>query len=167
MLVIYIPIYRYMECPFCSSTTTDVADSRPTYSGSQVWRRRRCLSCKKIFTTYEKAHINFMKIQKKSGRVERYSRAKVYTGIYGAYLRVPAKENVVDKLTDQVEAKLLRMHKNTVSSEVVANIVLPLLRTADTAAFVRYLSRQRNITSEDQLMAELLAFRRPRNKKDK
>jgi transcriptional repressor NrdR len=153
-----------MECPFCGSNNTDVADSRPTYSGSQVWRRRRCLSCKKIFTTYEKALINFMKIQKKSGRLERYSRAKVYTGIYGAYLRVPAKENVVDKLTDQVEANLLKIHKSVVSSLVIADIVLPLLRAADTAAFVRYLSRQRNITNEDQLLAELASFRTSRNK---
>lgn len=148
-----------MECPFCGFSKTDVTDSRATYSSSQVWRRRRCLGCKKIFTTYEKALINFMKIQKQSGKVERYSRAKVYTGIYGAYLRVPAKENVVDKLTDQVEANLLKIHKSVVTSLVVADIILPLLRAADTAAFVRYLSRQRNITSEDQLLAELEKFR--------
>ena len=101
-----------------------------------------------------------MKIQKKNGKVERYSRAKVYTGIYGAYLRVPAKENVVDRLTDQVEARLLKMHKKIVSSQVVADIVLPLLRSTDTAAFVRYLTRQRNITNEDQLLRELESFRK-------
>lgn len=148
-----------MECPFCGFSKTDVADSRATYSSSQVWRRRRCLGCKKIFTTYEKALINFMKVEKRGGRIEHYSRAKVYTGIYGAYLRVPAKENVVDKITDQVEAKLLKIHKSVVTSLVVADIILPLLRVANTAAFVRYLSRQRNITSEDQLLAELEKFR--------
>lgn len=158
MLVIYQ--YVVMECPFCGFDKTDVVDSRATYSSSQVWRRRRCLGCKKIYTTYEKALINFMKVKKKSGKLERYSRAKVYTGIYGAYLRVPAKENVVDNLTDQVEAKLLKMHKNTVSSQIVADIVLPLLRSADTAAFVRYLTRQKNITNEDQLLKELESFRK-------
>lgn len=149
-----------MECPFCGYDKTDVVDSRATYSHSQVWRRRRCLGCNKIYTTYEKALINFMKVEKRSGKLERYSRAKVYTGIYGAYLRVPAKENVVDNLTDQVESKLLKMHKNTISSQAVADIVLPLLRSADTAAFVRYLTRQRNITSEDQLLKELESFRK-------
>lgn len=149
-----------MECPFCGFDKTDVVDSRATYSRSQVWRRRRCLGCNKIYTTYEKALINFMKIKKKNDKLERYSRAKVYTGIYGAYLRVPAKENVVDNLTDQVEAKLLKLHKNTISSQAVADVVLPLLRAADTAAFVRYLTRQRNITNEEQLINELESFRK-------
>lgn len=147
-----------MECPFCGFEKTDVADSRATYSHSQVWRRRRCLGCNKIFTTYEKALINFMMVEKRSGKTQRYSRAKIYTGIYGAYLRVPAKENTVDELTDQVEARLLKLHKKTVTSQVIADIVLPLLRSADTATFVRYLTRQRKITSEAQLLAEIASF---------
>ena len=101
-----------------------------------------------------------MKVQKRQGQLERYSRAKIYTGIYGAYLRVPAKENLVDKLTEQVEAQLLKMHKSIVSSQKIADIILPILRSANTAAFVRYLARQRHITNEDQLLAELNSFRK-------
>lgn len=148
-----------MECPFCGHDKTEVADSRPTYASSQVWRRRRCLKCSKIFTTYEKALINFMKIKKKSGRIERYSRAKIYTGMYGAYLRIPAKENTIDQLTEQVEAKLLKLHKNTISSQTIADIVLPIVRSNNAAAFIRYLARQRNITSEEQLIVELESFK--------
>jgi transcriptional regulator NrdR family protein len=101
-----------------------------------------------------------MKVQKRSSKLERYNRAKVYTGIYGAYLRVPDKENLVDKLTDQVEARLLKTHRKIITSQAIADIVLPILRVSDTAAFVRYLARQRHISSEDQLLAELYTFRK-------
>ena len=39
-----------MKCPYCGEVDSKVIDSRPTEDGEKI---RRCLNCKKRFTTYE------------------------------------------------------------------------------------------------------------------
>ncbi len=41
-----------MRCPFCGNEDTQVRDSRPTEEASSIRRRRQCLSCGVIFTTF-------------------------------------------------------------------------------------------------------------------
>ena len=41
-----------MICPNCNNEKTKVRDSRLLKSGDR-WRRRQCLICYEIFTTYE------------------------------------------------------------------------------------------------------------------
>lgn len=42
-----------MVCPFCSSKKTKVTNSRPRQQRSEIWRRRECTACNRVFTTYE------------------------------------------------------------------------------------------------------------------
>lgn len=147
-----------MKCPFCRADTTDVFNSRPTRFGTQIWRRRRCLECHESFTTYEQPDLGFVKVIKKSGRKQRYSRAKLFSGIYGAFLSIPAKETTVDAVTDTVEAKLLDTKKRELTSSEVAHIVLQTLKRFNTAAFVRYLAYQTDLTSDAQLKQELKKY---------
>jgi transcriptional repressor NrdR len=147
-----------MKCPYCRSETTDVFNSRPTRFGSQIWRRRRCLECRESFTTYEQIDLGFVKVVKKSGRKQRYSRAKLFSGIYGAFLSIPAKETTVDAVTDTVEAKLLDTKKRELTSGEIAHIVLSTLKKFNTAAFVRYLAYQADLTSDAQLKRELKRY---------
>ena len=46
-----------MRCPFCSNADTAVVDSREADDGAVIRRRRRCLSCEKRFTTYERIEL--------------------------------------------------------------------------------------------------------------
>lgn len=147
-----------MKCPFCREKTTDVFNTRATRFGSQVWRRRRCLSCRESFTTYEQADLGFMKVIKKTGKKQRYSRAKLYSGIYGAFLSIPAKETTVDAVTDTVEAKILDTKKRELPTTEIAFIVLTTLKHFNTAAFVRYLAYQTDLASNGQLMRELKKY---------
>ena len=57
-----------MHCPFCTKEETKVIDSRLVSDGSQVRRRRECLSCQERFTTYETAELIMPKIIKRDGR---------------------------------------------------------------------------------------------------
>lgn len=147
-----------MKCPFCRADTTDVFNSRPTRFGTQIWRRRRCLKCKESFTTYEQADLGFLKVIKKTGKKQRYSRAKLFSGIYGAFLTIPAKETTVDAVTDTVEAKILDTKKRDITSSEIAQIVLKTLKHFNTAAFMRYLSMQADIASPAQLKRELSKY---------
>jgi transcriptional repressor NrdR len=147
-----------MKCPFCRGETTDVFNTRPTKFGTQIWRRRRCLDCGESFTTYEQVDLGFLKVIKKSGKKERYSRAKLFSGIYGAFLDINAKQNTVDAVTDTVEAKLLDSKLPEMPVNEVADIVLQTLKHYNTAAFVRYLANQTDLSSEAQLKRELKRY---------
>ena len=147
-----------MKCPFCRETTTEVYNSRTTRFGSQIWRRRRCQNCHESFTTYEAADLGFLKVIKKTGKKQRYSRAKLYSGIYGAFLSIPAKETTVDDVTDTIEAKILDTKQREISSPDIARIVLVTLKHFNTAAFLRYLAYQTDLASDAQLKRELKKY---------
>ena len=147
-----------MKCPFCRQATTDVFNSRPTRFGTQIWRRRRCLSCKESFTTYEAIDLHFLKVIKKTGKKQRYSRAKLYSGIYGAFLAIPAKETTVDGVTDTIEAKILDTKQREITSEAIARIVLTTLKHFNTTAFLRYLAYQTDLANDAQLKRELKKY---------
>ena len=147
-----------MKCPFCRNNSTEVYNSRSTRFGTQIWRRRKCLSCNESFTTYEAPDLGFLKIVKKSGKKQRYSRAKLYSGIYGTFISVPAKETTVDAVTDTIEAKLLDTKKAELSSAEVAKIVLTTIKHFNTSAFLRYLAYQTDLTSDAQLKKELKKY---------
>lgn len=116
------------------------------------------MKCKESFTTYEAPDLSFLKVVKKSGKKERYSRAKLYSGIYGAFLSIKAKETTVDGVTDTVEAKLLDSKKRELTSQQIAEVVLKTLKHFNTAAFVRFLAYQSDLSSDAQLKAELKKY---------
>ncbi|HSX14561.1 MAG TPA: ATP cone domain-containing protein [Candidatus Saccharimonadales bacterium] len=147
-----------MKCPYCRKNTTDIFNTRPTRFGTQVWRRRKCLSCHESFTTYEAPDLGFLKVIKKNGRKQRYSRAKLFSGVYGAFLSIPAKETTVDGVTDTIEAKILDTKKRELKSVEIAGIVLATLKHFNTAAFVRYLAYQTDLASDAQLKRELKKY---------
>lgn len=147
-----------MKCPFCRETTTEVYNTRTTKSDTQIWRRRKCLSCHESFTTYEAPDLGFLKVVKKTGKKQRYSRAKLYSGLYGAFLSIPSKETTVDAVTDTIEAKLLDSRKPELTSEEIARIVLTTLKHFNTAAFLRYLAYQTDLANDAQLKKELKKY---------
>ncbi len=147
-----------MKCPYCRNQKTEVYNSRPTGHESQIWRRRKCLACRESFTTYERPDIGFLKVLKKSGRRERYSRAKLYSGIYGAFLSIPDKERTVDRVTDEIEVRLLDARRKELSSDAIASIVLLVLKPENMAAFLRYLAYQTDLQTEAQLRRELRKY---------
>jgi len=147
-----------MKCPYCRQDTTEVFNSRSTRFGTQIWRRRRCQNCHESFTTYEAPDLGFLKVVKKTGKKQRYSRAKLYSGIYGAFLSIPQKETTVDAVTDTVESKLLDTKKRELPTGEIARIVLSTLKHFNTAAFVRYLAYQTDLASDAQLARELKKY---------
>lgn len=145
-----------MYCPYCHSPATQVTNSRLTKGNAQVWRRRQCLRCQETFTTHEVIDLSQLVVQKKSGRTQRFSHMKLYSGIYGATIgsKTPERENHVDKITRVVEQEILALKKKSVTSDEIADIVLRILRTANTATFLRYLAYCKDTTNEAQMKRE-------------
>ncbi len=116
------------------------------------------MSCRESFTTYEAADLGFMAIRKRLGKPQPYSRAKLFSSIYGAFQLAPANQGTVDAVTDTVETKLLDMKQQLVDSRDVAEVVLQTLKHFNTSAFVRYLANQTDLINEAQLRKELKKY---------
>ncbi len=139
-----------IKCPYCREDFNDVKNSRSTYNGSQVWRRRLCRKCGKTFTTYEKVRPDFLFVIKKSGRKERYSRENIYSGIYRAALDWKDKEKIVNKIVDIVESKILDLGEKEVKTSEISDIVLKVLKHSNIKTFVRFLTYNKQPQGEEE-----------------
>ncbi len=140
-----------IKCPYCREDWNDVKNSRPTKEGSQIWRRRYCRKCGKAFTTYEKV-VPALIVVKKDGKRERYNRFNIYTSIYRAAYSWNKKEEIIDIITDRVEARLLDLGKKEVSTAEIADIVLGTLRVRNINTFLRYLTYNKRPASEEEFI---------------
>lgn len=147
-----------MKCPFCRETITEVYNSRSTKSGNQIWRRRHCGSCGNNFTTYELIDLKFMRVINKSGKLEPYSRARLYSGIYQAFDDVRKRPDMIDNITETIESKILNLKEPVINSKDIAAIVLTTLKNFDTTAFLRYLASHTGPVGQAQLKREISKY---------
>lgn len=149
-----------MNCPYCHKPLTEVVNTRATRGNSQIWRRRKCLNCNQTFTTHEVIDLSHLIVIKKSGKQEFFSRIKLYSGIYGASIgfKTEHREKLVDKITREVEKKLLSLKRKRITSEEISDLVLFKLRSAHTATFLRFLAYNKDIKSESQMKKELAKY---------
>lgn len=149
-----------MECPYCLKPLTFITNSRPTLGKTQIWRRRKCLNCGEVFTTHEIIDLSQLVVIKKSGKTEKFSQAKLYSGIYNAAIgfKGPNREKLVDKITREIEKEILYLKKKKITSQEIANIVLKKLRTSQTGTFLRFLAFYKDITTEEQMKKELSKY---------
>ncbi len=134
-----------MECPFCGSTQIMVTNSRPTMGSSQIWRRRRCLECGGSFTTYEKVDLSHLIVIKKSGKRQKYNRAKLFSGIYHSAMDKKGADRgdmgqFSEEITRKVEQEVLKMKRKKVHSSEITVIVLKTLSRKDRSVFLRFLA---------------------------
>ena len=70
-----------MRCPFCQTDNDRVLDSRSSEEGYAIRRRRECMQCKRRYTTYERLEELAIKVVKKDGIREPFSREKIRLGL--------------------------------------------------------------------------------------
>jgi transcriptional repressor NrdR len=129
-----------MKCPFCTSTETQVLESRAVEDGNSIRRRRECVKCKKRFTTYEKIKGTVLWVVKKDGKREPFDREKLKRGVLRAIQKRPVSLDLVEDVVDQVEREMLRKEKEEVSSRAIGNAVLKRLKKIDKVAWLRFAS---------------------------
>ena len=93
-----------MKCPFCASTETQVIDSRDSDAGDSIRRRRRCLACKKRFTTYETVELRLPQVVKTNGTRSDFSAEKIRNGFARALHKRPVPTEYVDAAVERIVA---------------------------------------------------------------
>ena len=147
-----------MLCPYCGKDESNVLESREAEDGKATRRRRECISCKKRFTTYERVENINLKVLKKSGRVEDYSRAKLEKCLEKACWRVSIDER--EEIVDEIEKKLLNWQSVEIPSKEIGKMIMEKLKKIDPLAYVRFATVYLDIESIKDFEKLLVDFKK-------
>ena len=139
-----------MRCPYCSHEDTQVVETRESDEGDVVRRRRRCPSCDKRFTTYERPDVSFPALVKKDGRRVEYKRGKLQDSMRLALRKRPVSTEQVDSAIERIEEKLLNLGLREVPSSRIGELVMRELKKLDKVAYIRFASVYRSFEDIDE-----------------
>lgn len=129
-----------MRCPFCGHTDTQVIDSRVSEDGDTIRRRRRCLSCDKRFTTYERVELLMPSVVKRDGVRSEFDVRKLRGSLSLALRKRPVSMESIDAAVSRIEEILLTSGRREVSSQYIGELVMAELKKMDKVAYVRFAS---------------------------
>lgn len=129
-----------MKCPYCGNFETKVIDSRPYSDANSIKRRRECDNCLKRFNTSERIFKLPIKVIKKNGKIEEFSRSKVYQGLHRALVKRDFDSNKVDELIDDIEREILTDYEAKIKSINLGKLIMQKLLYLDEVAYIRFAS---------------------------
>ncbi|WP_020410288.1 transcriptional regulator NrdR [Hahella ganghwensis] len=144
-----------MHCPFCSAADTKVIDSRLVADGSQVRRRRECVSCSERFTTYETAELVMPRIVKQDGTREPFDEGKLRTGLTKALEKRPVSVEQIEAALDRIKFRMRATGEREMDSRIVGEEVMTELKELDQVAYVRFASVYRSFQDLNEFRAEI------------
>ena len=153
-----------MMCPFCRNGDTSVIDSRASQD-FVIRRRRKCLSCERRFTTYEKIEDSPIKVIKKDGSRVPFDREKIKSGLEKSCYKRPISDEQMEVIISDIEATLYEQFDREVPSREIGEKVMEALRKIDHVAFVRFASVYREFQDVNDFVEELEPLRVDRREK--
>jgi transcriptional repressor NrdR len=151
-----------VKCPYCADPNTQVVDTRENEDGDTVRRRRRCLSCDKRFTTYERVELQLPLVVKKNGSRVDYDRDKVKASMTLALRKRSVPTESVDAAIDRIEERLVTLGEREVASDRVGELVMRELKKLDKVAYIRFASVYRNFEDLDEFSDAIREVKKPR-----
>jgi len=146
--------YR-VKCPYCAKSNTSVIDSREAEDQNSIRRRRSCGDCTKRFTTYERIEGIELRVIKKDGTREDFSRDKLRRGIVKATWKRPVSMSSVEDMIDEVERKLRLRDATEVKSWEIGNLIINRLKKIDTLSYLLFASVYRDFESLEDFEQEI------------
>ena len=151
-----------MKCPFCQHDEAQVLDTRVSEEGDCVRRRRRCASCDKRFTTYERVELTMPIVVKKNGSRTDYVAAKLRASLMLALRKRPVSAEAVDTAVASIEERLLTSGRREVDSGYVGELVMQELKRLDKIAYIRFASVYKNFEDLAEFQEAIAEVGQPR-----
>jgi transcriptional repressor NrdR len=127
-----------------------VVDSRSSTEASSIRRRRKCPSCDKRFTTYERVDLKMPRLVKKDGSRMEFDRDKVVGSMMIALRKRPVATDALEAAVLRIEEKLRALGERVVPTSRVGDLVMRELAKLDKIAYIRFASVYRRFeTPED------------------
>jgi len=139
-----------MRCPYCSHEDTQVVETRDSDEGDAVRRRRRCMSCDKRFTTYERAELAMPAVVKKNGNRTDFDREKLRASMMLALRKRNVSMESIAAAFARIEDKLFASGTSEVTTTRIGELVMRELKRLDKVAYVRFASVYRSFEDVDE-----------------
>jgi transcriptional repressor NrdR len=130
-------------------------DSRASDDGYVIRRRRECLRCKRRFTTYERLEDLGIKVVKKNGVREPFSREKIRAGLAKACWKRPISDDQIEAIVTHVESYIYTHCDGEIDSATIGELVMARLAQVDQVAYVRFASVYRRFKDVRDFVDEL------------
>lgn len=130
-------------------------DSRLSKDGRSIRRRRECLGCNNRFTTYEEVERSELRVAKRDGRSEVFSKEKLLNGMIKACEKRPVSVGELEEITEQIAQALQMEFRREVPSNVIGAKVMEALHELDEVAYVRYASVYRHFQDIGEFIHEI------------
>lgn len=129
-----------MQCPYCKSTETEVVETRVAEDGTNIRRRRTCISCEKRFTTYERIENVTLIVKKNDGRREQFSREKLRSGLIKACEKTAVSLEQINEIVDDIERELMTGDSVEIEGKKIGQMTAVRLKKVDKVAYIRFAS---------------------------
>ena len=144
-----------MRCPFCQTDNDRVLDSRSSEEGYAIRRRRECMQCKRRYTTYERLEELAIKVVKKGGVREPFSREKIRLGLARACWKRPLSDDQIDTVVAEIESDVYANFETEIETQQLGEMVMEHLGRLDQVAYVRFASVYREFKDVHDFVEEL------------
>lgn len=137
-----------MICIYCLHKSTKTPNSRPHKKTPQVWRRRRCTNCERVFTTYERPSLEDVVILDDTKQPHTFSLGVLTISIYTALGSTQTPEACYE-LARTVEAHLIQRYDISapLTTSAVAEETFHTLKHFDEICGLQYGARHGIVTS--------------------
>jgi transcriptional repressor NrdR len=130
-------------------------DSRASEDGYVIRRRRECLHCKRRYTSYERLEEPSIKVVKKDGVREPFSREKIRAGLAKACWKRPISDEQLDGIVAHVESFMYANCEHEIDAAKIGELVMERLASVDQVAYVRFASVYRRFKDVRDFVDEL------------
>jgi transcriptional repressor NrdR len=127
---------------------TKVTNSRTQIKSPIIWRRRICLKCHRVFSSYERPSTDSLKVTSKNGTKMPFSIGKLTLSIAKSFSHnTQAAEFDSMSLAQTVELQLLSLTANPLTNNEIADHTYQTLKRYDELAAVQYAAKHQLITT--------------------
>jgi len=149
-----------MKCPFCNHEDTQVLDSRVLEDGDAIRRRRRCLSCDRRFTTYERAELMMPTVVKRDGSRMSFDPSRVRASMELALRKLTVPSQEVDAAIERIRESILLTGEREINTEEIGDRVLEELLKLDQVAYIRFASVYKSFNDIDEFVQAIHEMQR-------
>jgi transcriptional repressor NrdR len=132
-----------------------VVDSRSAKDGRSIRRRRECVSCGYRFTTYEEIERMELRVIKRNGASEPFSKQKVLRGMEKACEKRPVSMQQLEHAVDEILQELITAGEREVQANIIGAKAMEQLHALDEVAYVRYASVYRHFQDIGEFINEI------------
>jgi transcriptional repressor NrdR len=113
------------------------------------------MQCKRRYTTYERLEELAIKVIKKGGIREPFSREKIRLGLARACWKRPLSDDQIDTVVAEIESDVYANFETEIGTQQLGEMVMEYLGRLDQVAYVRFASVYREFKDVHDFVEEL------------